>query len=167
MNRGMNNVWSLVARRRIVYGVLRVAMGVFRASCSRTRRRRRAAAAHRRAGSAAATFTSSEGCAYCHTPERAAAATRSGLRAAVGRRRLRVRNAGTASASRNGPDLRISARVSRATAWQYIHLWDPRASCTTRSCRDITWLFEVKAARGTGRRSRSGSARIRAARAAS
>jgi len=150
MNRGMNNVWSLVGVSALVYGVLAVVMGVIPgmvlSSSSPTPGLKPLTPAEERGR---ATYVS-EGCAYCHTQN--VRPLQQDL--VFGRPSVAGDYAYSTpellSDHRNGPDLtNIGARQPSMT-WQYIHLWNPRAVVHDSIMPRYPWLFEVKSARQAG-----------------
>ena len=150
MNRGMNNVWSLIAASAIVYGFLAIVMGVipgvvmsntppteglkpFTASQARGRE-----------------IYVSEGCAYCHTQNVRP------LQQDLVFGRPSVAGDYTYSTPellsdhRNGPDLTNIGTRQPSTTWQYIHLWEPRAVVHDSIMPRYPWLFDVKSHAGPG-----------------
>ncbi len=144
MNRGMNDVRALVAASAVVYGILAILMGVIPGMVlSRTPptpglQPLTAAQARGR------DIYVSEGCEYCHTQN--VRPLQQDL--VFGRPSV----AGDYAYStpellgdhRNGPDLTNIGSRQPSTAWQYIHLWDPRAVVHDSIMPRYPWLFAVK-----------------------
>jgi cytochrome c oxidase cbb3-type subunit II len=148
MNRGMNNVWSLVGACVLIYGVLAIAMGVIPGivlSHTAPTSGLRPLTPEEQYGRA---IYVSEGCAYCHTQN-----VRPLQQDLVFGRPSVAGDYVYATPEllgdhRNGPDLtNIGARQPSVT-WQYIHLWNPRAVVHDSIMPRYPWLFAVeKAAR--------------------
>lgn len=144
MNRGMNDVWALVGASAVVYGILAILMGVVpgmvlsRSAPTPGLSPLTAAAARGR------DLYVGEGCAYCHTQN-----VRPLQQDLVFGRPSVAGDYAYATPEllgdhRNGPDLSNIGARQPSTAWQYIHLWDPRAVVHDSIMPRYSWLFEVK-----------------------
>ena len=150
MNRGMNNVWLLAGSSALIYAVLAVLMGVVPGlSLSRTQPTTGAVPLSAQQARGREVYVS-EGCEYCHTQN--VRPLKQDL--VFGRPSVAGDYAyGTPELlgdHRNGPDLtNIGARQPSA-AWQYIHLYDPRAVVHGSIMPRYSWLFEIKTKAGHG-----------------
>ncbi len=144
MNRGMNNVWSLVAVSAIVYGVLAIFMGVIpgvalsRSAPAPGLQPLTAQEQHGRA------IYVGEGCAYCHTQN-----VRPLKQDVVfGRPSIAGDYAYSTpellGTERTGPDLSNIGARQPSEVWQYIHLWNPRSVVSDSIMPRYPWLFQVK-----------------------
>lgn len=144
MNRGMNNVWSLIAASAVVYGLLAIVMGVIPGIVLSTTPPTPGLTPLTAAQDRGREIYVSEGCAYCHTQN--VRPLQQDL--VFGRPSV----AGDYAYStpellgdhRNGPDLTNIGGRQPSTAWQYIHLWDPRAVVHDSIMPRYPWLFGVK-----------------------
>jgi cytochrome c oxidase cbb3-type subunit 2 len=144
MNRGMNNVWSLVGVSALIYGVLAIAMGVLPGvvlsgtAPTTGLKPLTAAQAHGRE------IYVREGCEYCHTQN--VRPLKQDL--VFGRPSVAGDYAyGTPELlgdHRNGPDLTNIGARQPSTTWQYIHLWNPRAVVHDSIMPRYPWLFDVQ-----------------------
>jgi cytochrome c oxidase cbb3-type subunit II len=150
VNRGMNDVWSIVAASALVYGALALIMGVIpgivMSQTPPTPGLRPLTVAEQRGRE----IYVSEGCAYCHTQN-----VRPLKQDQVFGRPSVAGDYAYAtpellSDHRNGPDLTNIGARQPSTTWQYIHLWNPRAVVHDSIMPRYPWLFRVKstAARG-------------------
>jgi cytochrome c oxidase cbb3-type subunit 2 len=144
MNRGMNNVWSLVLVSAMIYGALTILMGVVPGMVL--------SKAPPTAGSHPYTAQEqrgrdiyvSEGCEYCHTQN-----VRPLKQDEIfGRPSIAGDYAYDTPEllgdHRNGPDLTNIGGRQPSKIWQYIHLWEPRAVVHGSIMPQYTWLFAVK-----------------------
>lgn len=144
MNRGMNNVWSLVLVSAIVYGILAVLMGVVPgmvlSATPPTAGSRPYAAAEQRGRD----IYVSEGCEYCHTQNVRPLKQDEvfGRPSVAGDYAYETPE--LLGDHRNGPDLTNIGGRQPSKTWQYIHLWDPRAVVHDSIMPRYTWLFAVK-----------------------
>jgi cytochrome c oxidase cbb3-type subunit 2 len=143
MNRGMNNVGSLIVACVVIYGALSLLMGVLPgAVLSRTAPTpglRPFTPAEERGRDVYV----AEGCAYCHSQ--------------VVRPLAQDKVYGRPSIAgdyafdtpellgdhRNGPDLTNIGNRQPSSVWQYIHLWDPRSLVSGSIMPSYPWLFRV------------------------
>lgn len=144
MNRGMNNVTTLVAACALVYGALAVLMGVLPGiALSRTPPTpglKPYTAAEQRGR---AVYVS-EGCAYCHSQTvRPLAQDKVYGRPSVAGD-YAYDTPELLGDHRNGPDLTNVGNRQPSDVWQYIHLWDPRALVSGSIMPSYPWLFSVK-----------------------
>lgn len=145
MNRGMNNVWSLVAASAVIYGLLAVLMGVVPgvvlSSTPPTAGLRPLTPSQARGRS----IYVGEGCGYCHTQQ--VRPLQQDL--VFGRPSVAGDYAYSTpellGSERNGPDLTNIGARQPSTTWQYIHLWNPRGVVHDSVMPRYPWLFEVKA----------------------
>lgn len=150
MNRGMNNVWSLMGASAIVYGILAVAMGVIPGVVLSGTPPTAALQPLSPAQARGREIYVGEGCGYCHTQQ-----VRPLQQDLVFGRPSVAGDYAYATpellgSERNGPDLtNIGARQTSRT-WQYIHLWNPRAVVHDSIMPRYPWLFNVKKSAGLG-----------------
>jgi cytochrome c oxidase cbb3-type subunit 2 len=144
MNRGMNNVWTLVAAAAGVYACFCILMGVVPGVVlSNTQpiagvRPLDAAQAHGR------DVYVGEGCAYCHTQNvRPLEQDKVFGRPSVAGD-YAYATPQLLGTERTGPDLTNIGARQPSDVWQYIHLWDPRAVVHDSIMPRYTWLFQVK-----------------------
>lgn len=144
MNRGMNNVWSLVAASAIVYAILAVLMGVLPgivlSGTPSTPGLKPFTPAEKRGRE----IYVGEGCGYCHTQQ--VRPLQQDL--VFGRPSVAGDYAYSTpellGSERNGPDLTNIGARQPSTTWQFIHLWDPRAVVHDSIMPRYPWLFVVK-----------------------
>lgn len=145
MNRGMNNVWTLVLSAGIVYAIFCILMGVVPGEVL----------SHTQPVAGLKPLTAqeargrdvyvSEGCAYCHTQNvRPLVQDKVFGRPSVGGDYV-YDTPELLGDHRNGPDLTNIGLRQPSDVWQYIHLWDPRAVVHASIMPRYTWLFAVKA----------------------
>lgn len=146
----MNNVWSLIAASAIVYGLLAIVMGVIPGMVMSNTPPTEGLSPFTAAQARGREIYVSEGCAYCHS--QIVRPLQQDL--VFGRPSVAGDYAYATpellSDHRNGPDLtNIGARQPSA-AWQYIHLWEPRAVVHDSIMPRYPWLFDVKSKPGPG-----------------
>jgi cytochrome c oxidase cbb3-type subunit II len=150
MNRGMNNVWSVVLASALVYGILAVLMGVVPgivlSQTPPTPGSRPYTAQEQRGRD----IYVSEGCEYCHTQN-----VRPLKQDEVfGRPSIAGDYAYDTPEllgdHRNGPDLTDIGGRQPSKTWQYIHLWDPRSVVHGSIMPRYPWLFAVKSKAAPG-----------------
>lgn len=150
MNRGMNNVWSLVAASAIVYGLLAIVMGVIPGVVMSNTPPTEGLKPFTAAQARGREIYVSEGCAYCHTQN--VRPLQQDL--VFGRPSVAGDYAYSTpellSDHRNGPDLTNIGARQPSTTWQYIHLWEPRAVVHDSIMPRYPWLFDVKSKPGLG-----------------
>ena len=144
MNRGMNNVLTLVLSCAVIYGAFAVLMGVVPGVVlSPTApapgvRPLTPQEAHGR------DIYVGEGCAYCHTQN--VRPLHQDL--VFGRPSVAGDYAYSTpqllGTERTGPDLSNIGARQPSDVWQYIHLWNPRAVVSGSIMPRYAWLFEVK-----------------------
>lgn len=150
MNRGMNNVWTLLAATAIIYGIFCIAMGIVPGI----------AMSHLQPLAGEQPLTPqqargreiyvSEGCSYCHTQNvRPLAQDKAFGRPSVGGDYV-YDTPQLLGTERTGPDLSNIGLRQPSDVWQYIHLWDPRAVVHNSIMPRYTWLFEVKKSAAPG-----------------
>lgn len=144
MNRGMNNVWTLVLSAAVIYGVLAILMGVLPGlALSHTAPTPGLQPLAADAERGRAVYVG-EGCEYCHTQN--VRPLKQDL--VFGRPSV----AGDYAFStpellgdhRNGPDLSNIGNRQPSGTWQYMHLWNPRAVVSGSIMPSYSWLFTVK-----------------------
>lgn len=145
MNRGMNNVWSLIAASAVVYAILAVIMGVVPGIVLSSTPPTTGLQPLTRAQARGREIYVSEGCGYCHTQQ-----VRPLQQDLVFGRPSVPGDYAYATpellgSERNGPDLTNIGARQPSTTWQYIHLWNPRAVVHDSIMPRYPWLFEVKA----------------------
>lgn len=144
MNRGMNDVWALVGASTLVYGVLAILMGVIPGMVLSGSTPTPGVKPLTPAQARGRDVYVSEGCEYCHTQN-----VRPLQQDLVFGRPSVAGDYAYATPEllgdhRNGPDLSNIGARQPSTAWQYIHLWDPRAVVHDSIMPRYTWLFAVK-----------------------
>ena len=150
MNRGMNNVSSLVLASAVVYGVLAIAMGVIPgvvlSRTAPTPGMQPLTPAQERGRSVYV----SEGCEYCNTQNVRPLAQDLvfGRPSVAGDYAYQTPE--LLGDHRNGPDLMNIAARQPSTTWQYLHLWNPRAVVHDSIMPRYPWLFVVKNAASSG-----------------
>jgi cytochrome c oxidase cbb3-type subunit 2 len=144
MNRGMNNIWSLLAASAIVYGAVCILMGVVPGTAMSHLQPlpgQQPLSAQQARGRA---IYVSEGCSYCHTQNvRPLAQDKVFGRPSVGEDYV-YDTPQLLGTERTGPDLSNIGLRQPSDVWQYIHLWDPRAVVHDSIMPRYTWLFQVK-----------------------
>ncbi|HEY9179105.1 MAG TPA: cbb3-type cytochrome c oxidase subunit II [Candidatus Baltobacteraceae bacterium] len=150
MNRGMNNVWTLIAVSAIIYGAFCVAMGVVPGTAmSHLQPLAGEKPLDAQTARGRAIYVS-EGCSYCHTQNiRPLAQDKVFGRPSVGGDYV-YSTPQLLGTERTGPDLSNIGLRQPSEVWQYIHLWDPRAVVHDSIMPRYTWLFEVKRAADPG-----------------
>lgn len=144
MNRGMNNVWSIVASAGLIYGAFCILMGVIPG----------VVLSHEQPVAGLKPLTAqqargrdiyvSEGCSYCHTQNvRPLVQDKVFGRPSVGGDYV-YDTPELLGTERTGPDLTNIGERQPSDVWQYIHLWDPRAVVHASIMPRYTWLFQVK-----------------------
>lgn len=150
MNRGMNNVWTLVAAAAIIYGVFCIVMGVVPGTAmSHLQPLPGEQPLTPRQASGREIYVS-EGCSYCHTQNiRPIAQDKVFGRPSVGGDYV-YDTPQLLGTERTGPDLSNIGLRQPSDVWQYIHLWDPRAVVHDSIMPRYTWLFAVKKSAAAG-----------------
>jgi cytochrome c oxidase cbb3-type subunit 2 len=150
MNRGMNNVWTILAASALIYGAFCILMGVVpgaglsHESPTPGLRPLNAAQAHGR------DIYVGEGCSYCHTQNvRPLAQDKVFGRPSVAGD-YAYATPQLLGTERTGPDLSNIGLRQPSDVWQYIHLFDPRAVVHESIMPRYTWLFEVKKSAAPG-----------------
>lgn len=150
MNRGMNNVWTIIAASAIIYGTLCMLMGVIPGT----------AMSHEPPTSGLKALTAQEvrgrdiyvgeGCSYCHTQNvRPLAQDKIFGRPSIAGD-YAYATPQLLGTERTGPDLSNIGLRQPSDVWQYIHLWDPRAVVHASIMPRYTWLFQLKKGSGAG-----------------
>ena len=144
MNRGMNNVWSLVAASAVVYGILATLMGVIPGIVLSSTPPTPGLQPFTPAQERGRDIYVGEGCGYCHTQQ-----IRPLQQDLVFGRPSVAGDYAYATpellgSERNGPDLTNIGARQPSTTWQYIHLWNPRAVVHDSIMPRYPWLFDVK-----------------------
>ncbi len=144
VNRGMNNVWALIAASAAIYAALALIMGVAPGvTLSGTPATAGAKPLNAQQQHGRDIYVS-EGCAYCHTQN--VRPLKQDLifgRPSVGGD-YAYDTPELLGDHRNGPDLsNIGARQPSAV-WQYIHLYNPRAVVQGSIMPRYSWLFAVE-----------------------
>lgn len=144
MNRGLNNVWVLVAWSAIIYGTLAILMGVVPGvtlSQSAPTPGLRPLSAQEQRGR---DIYVGEGCAYCHTQN--VRPLQQDL--VFGRPSVAGDYAYSTpqllGTERTGPDLSNIGARQPSEVWQYLHLWEPRSVVSDSVMPAYPWLFQVK-----------------------
>ncbi len=145
MNRGMNNVWALIAAITLIYGTLAIAMGTIPGIVLSSTPPTPGKHPYSEAAQRGRAIYVSEGCEYCHTQN-----VRPLKQDAVfGRASVAGDYAYDTPEllgdHRNGPDLTNIGNRQSSAVWQYIHLYDPRSVVHDSIMPRYPWLFEVKA----------------------
>jgi cytochrome c oxidase cbb3-type subunit II len=150
MNRGMDNVWTLVIASAAIYGVLAIAMGmvpgIILSGTQPTPGLHPLTAQEARGRD----IYVSEGCAYCHS--QVVRPLKQDLvfgRPSIGGD-YAYATPELLGDHRNGPDLTNIGSRQPSTIWQYIHLWNPRAVVHDSIMPRYSWLFDVKNAAQAG-----------------
>jgi cytochrome c oxidase cbb3-type subunit 2 len=144
MNRGMNNVWTLVVASAVVYGVLALLMGVVPGIVLSGTAPAPGLHPYTAQEQRGRDIYVGEGCGYCHTQM-----VRPLKQDAVfGRPSIAGDYAYDTpqllGSQRNGPDLTNIGARQPSKIWQYIHLWEPRSVVHGSIMPRYTWLFAVK-----------------------
>lgn len=144
MNRGMNNVWQLVAACALIYGAFAVLLGVLpgvNLSTTAPTPGLRPLNAQEERGRE---IYVGEGCSYCHTQN--VRPLQQDL--VFGRPSVAGDYAYSTpqllGTERTGPDLSNIGARQPSEVWQYLHLWEPRAVVTDSVMPSYRWLFQVK-----------------------
>lgn len=150
MNRGMNNVWTLIAAAALIYGGYCIAMGVVPGmAMSHLQPLPGVKPLNAQQARGRAVYVS-EGCSYCHTQNiRPLAQDKVFGRPSVGGDYV-YSTPQLLGTERTGPDLTNIGLRQPSDVWQYIHLWDPRAVVHDSIMPRYTWLFEVKKSAASG-----------------
>ena len=137
MNRGMNNVWSLVAASAIVYGLLAIVMGVIPGVVMSNTPPTEGLKPFTAAQARGREIYVSEGCAYCHTQNVRPLnkTSSSGVRQLRAITRTRLPSCSAIIAT--GLISRISAAANQARPGNTFIFGSRARSFTTRSCRGI------------------------------
>ncbi len=147
MNR---NVWTIVLASAIVYGILALLMGVAPGIELSNTPPTAGSHPYTPQEQRGRNIYVSEGCAYCHTQN--VRPLKQDL--VFGRPSIAGDYAYDTpellSDHRNGPDLTNIGNRQPSKAWQYIHLWDPRAVVQDSIMPRYTWLFAVKSKADSG-----------------
>lgn len=148
MNRGMNNVWTVVTTTAIVYGIFCILMGVVPGTAlSHLKPLPGVHPLDAQQARGRAIYVS-EGCSYCHTQNiRPLAQDKVFGRPSVGGDYV-YSTPELLGTERTGPDLTNIGLRQSSDVWQYIHLWDPRAVVHDSIMPRYTWLFQVKKSAG-------------------
>jgi cytochrome c oxidase cbb3-type subunit 2 len=144
MNRGMNNVWSLVFVSAIVYGALAILMGVVPGVVLSKAPPTAGLHPYTAQEQRGRDIYVSEGCEYCHTQN-----VRPLKQDEVFGRPSTAGDYAYDTPEllgdhRNGPDLTNIGGRQPSKIWQYIHLWEPRIVVHGSIMPRYTWLFAVK-----------------------
>lgn len=143
MNRGMNNVWTLVASAGLIYGAFCILMGVLPGAILSQTPPVRGLHPLSAAQARGREVYVSEGCSYCHTQNvRPLAQDHVFGRPSVGGD-YAYSTPQLLGTERTGPDLSNIGVRQPSEVWQYIHLWDPRAVAHDSIMPRYTWLFDV------------------------
>lgn len=150
MNRGMNNVAVLAGVSALVYAILAVLMGVVPGIVLSQSPPTPGLAPYTAAQQRGRETYVGEGCAYCHTQN--VRPLKQDL--VFGRPSVAGDYAYDTpqllGSERNGPDLTNIGARQPSKAWQYIHLWNPRAVVSGSIMPPYPWLFDVKAHAAAG-----------------
>lgn len=144
MNRGMDNVWSLVVVSAVVYGILAISMGVIPGIILSRTPPTPGLKPYTAQEQAGRSIYVSEGCEYCHS--QSVRPLKQDLvfgRPSIGGD-YAYETPELLGDHRNGPDLTNIGARQPSRVWQYIHLWDPRAAVHDSIMPRYPWLFEVK-----------------------
>lgn len=141
----MNNVWALVIASALIYGVLAVSMGTIPGIVLSRTAPTTGLQPYDDAAQRGRDVYVSEGCSYCHTQY--VRPLKQDL--VFGRPSVAGDFAYDTpellGSERTGPDLTNIGGRQPSTAWQYLHLWDPRSVVHDSIMPRYTWLFGVKA----------------------
>ena len=145
MNRGMNNVWSLVIASAVVYGILAICMGTIPGIVLSRSAPTPGLQPYTAAEARGRDIYVGEGCGYCHTQYvRPLQQDQVFGRPSVAGD-FAYDTPELLGSERTGPDLTNIGNRQPSKAWQYLHLWDPRAVVHGSIMPRYTWLFNVKA----------------------
>ena len=143
MNRGMNNVWSLIAAAAIIYGCFCILMGVVPGAILSGTPPLPGSHPYTAAEQRGRGIYVSEGCSYCHTQNvRPLAQDKVFGRPSVAED-YAYDTPQLLGTERTGPDLSNIGVRQPSDVWQYIHLWEPRAVVHESIMPRYTWLFQV------------------------
>ncbi len=150
MNRGMNNVWTIVISCACIYGGFCILMGVVPglvlSHTSPVAGLRQLSAAQARGRD----IYVSEGCSYCHTQNvRPLVQDKVFGRPSVGGD-YAYATPQLLGTERTGPDLSNIGLRQPSDVWQYIHLWNPRAVVHDSVMPRYPWLFTVRSKAAPG-----------------
>lgn len=144
MNRGMNNVWSLVIASAVVYGILAICMGTIPGIVLSRSAATPGLTPYTSAEQRGRDIYIGEGCGYCHTQYvRPLQQDQAFGRPSVAGD-FAYDTPELLGSERTGPDLTNIGNRQPSKAWQYLHLWDPRSVVHGSIMPRYTWLFEVK-----------------------
>lgn len=144
MNRGMNNVWTIVTVAAVVYGAFCIVMGVVPGTAMSHLQPLPGVVPLNAQQNHGREIYVSEGCSYCHTQNiRPLAQDKVFGRPSVGGDYV-YDTPQLLGTERTGPDLTNIGLRQPSDVWQYIHLWDPRAVVHDSIMPRYTWLFQVK-----------------------
>lgn len=150
MNRGMNNIWTLLAAAAIIYGAFCIVMGVVPGTAMSHLQPLPGEKPPTTQEARGREIYVSEGCSYCHTQNvRPLAQDKVFGRPSVGEDYV-YNTPQLLGTERTGPDLSNIGLRQPSDVWQYIHLWNPRAVVHDSIMPRYTWLFEVKSNAGPG-----------------
>ncbi len=144
MNRGMNNVWALVAACALIYGSLAVLMGVVPGvtlSATAPTPGLKPLSMQEQRGRE---IYVGEGCSYCHTQN-----VRPLQQDLVFGRPSIAGDYAYATpqllgTERTGPDLSNIGTRQPSEVWHLLHLWNPRSVVHDSVMPAYPWLFDVK-----------------------
>lgn len=144
MNRGMNNVWALIAASALIYGSLAILMGVVPGivlSAGAPAPGLHPMTPEEQRGR---DVYVAEGCSYCHTQN--VRPLHQDL--VFGRPSIAgdyvYSTPQLLGTERTGPDLSNIGARQPSEVWQYLHLWNPRAVVSGSIMPRYPWLFIVK-----------------------
>lgn len=144
MNRGMDNIWSLIAASAVIYGILAIFMGVVPGAVLSSTPPTPGLQPFTPPQERGRKIYVAEGCGYCHTQQ--VRPLQQDL--VFGRPSVAGDYAYSTpellGSERNGPDLTNIGARQPSTTWQYIHLWNPRAVVHDSIMPRYPWLFDVK-----------------------
>ncbi len=144
MNRGMNNVWGLIAASALIYGAFCILMGVVPGFVLSDTPAISGLQPLTDAQARGRDVYVSEGCSYCHTQNvRPLLQDKVFGRPSVGGD-YAYSTPQLLGTERTGPDLSNVGLRQPSDVWQYIHLWNPRALVHESIMPRYVWLFEVK-----------------------
>ncbi len=150
MNRGMNNVWTLVASAAVIYGIFCVLMGVVPGIVMSQERPVSGLQPPSAQEGRGRDVYVAEGCSYCHTQQvRPLVQDRVFGRPSVGGD-YAYDTPQLLGTERTGPDLSNIGLRQPSDVWQYIHLWNPRAVVHESIMPRYPWLFTVVPKAGPG-----------------
>lgn len=150
MNRGMNNVWTLVVASAIIYGVYCILMGVVPGTALSHVQPIPGVRPLNAQQERGREIYVGEGCSYCHTQNiRALAQDKVFGRPSVAGDYV-YDTPQLLGTERTGPDLTNIGLRQPSDVWQYIHLWDPRAVVHDSIMPRYSWLFAVEKSASPG-----------------